>query len=737
MKRFFLIAALSLMALSSHAVADVTPVKPDMTQLKPTTGEADSGTLVANLMTRYHYQAQPLDDSMSEKIFKAYLNTLDNQKIFFTQTDIDAFNKARTSLDDAIWDGNLSEPYAMFNLYRKRMDERITYASELLKKGFDFSKKETYELDRSKAEWAANDKELDDLWRRRVKNDWLRLELADKKPADIRTLLDKRYAGYLKRVKQIDGQDVFQTFMNAYAGSTDPHTSYLGPRAAENFDIAMKLSLEGIGAVLEMRDEYTQVREVVPGGPAAKSGKIHAGDRIVGVAQGKDAPMEDVVGWRLDDVVDKIRGKKDTVVRLEILPAETGLDGVHESVELVRKKVAIVEQAAKKSVIEVKRDGVTHKIGVIDLPTFYQDFDAQRKGDANFRSASRDVAKLLGELKQEKVDGVIMDLRNNGGGSLSEATRMTGLFIATGPVVQVRDWRGKVEEQNDDDAGMAWSGPLVVLVNRGSASASEIFTAAIQDYGRGLVIGSDTFGKGTVQNLVNLDNVAHNSKASFGELKMTIAQFFRINGGSTQLRGVTPDISFPTGIDKKDFGESSYDNALPWSSISPARYEAEGDAKALLSRLKAEHTARIAHDQEWQLQVAELVLAQQYRDRSTVSLNLAERRQQRDDYEGERKALIEKYRGAQPASASSSAVAKASSAAPLPAAASALHPDDGLQADERSLKSELAAEQADKNRKDVQLNEAANIVADEVVALRAEPKLAAVVLPRPTEKAVD
>lgn len=739
MNRLLPVLALAFAVVSGHAVAADTAatsaaaVKPDMTQLEPTPGDADSSTLVANLMTRYHYQAKPLDDSMSQKILTAYLDSLDSQKMFFNQADIDNFDKSRDDLDDAIWDGQLKVPFEIFNRYRERMAERIDFARGLLKKNFDFSKQESYELDRSKAAWPVDERALDDLWRKRVKNDWLRLSLAGKKDDAIRKLLDKRYAGYLKRIEQIESADVFQTFMNAYASSTDPHTNYLGPRAAENFAIAMKLSLEGIGAVLEMRDDYTQVREVVPGGPAATSGKIHAGDRIIGVAQGKDGAMLDVVGWRLNDVVDKIRGKKDTLVRLEILPAETGLDGAHQTVDMVRKKVSLVESAAKKSTIEVDDGGVMRKIGVIDLPSFYRDFAAQQHGDSNSRSATRDVAKLIGELKQEKVDAIIMDLRNNGGGSLTEATEMTGLFIDAGPVVQVRNWRGKVSEEADDNPGMDWNGPLAVLVNRGSASASEIFTAAIQDYGRGLVIGSDTFGKGTVQNLVNLDRVAHDNDAKHGELKMTIAQFFRVDGGSTQLRGVTPDIVFPSGIDKTDFGESSYKDALKWTSITPAHYKLAADAKALLPQLLSEHKARIAKDPEWQLQVAELALAEQMRARTEVSLNLAERRKQRDNYETKRKELVAKYRG-DDAPASSASVATAASTPQVAAAttSTALKSDDGLQADERSLTSELAKEKAAKNRKDVQLTEVANILADAVNAIQNQPKLAAVVLPLST-----
>jgi carboxyl-terminal processing protease len=447
--------------------------------------------------------------------------------------------------------------------------------------------------------WAKSQEELNDVWRKRVKNDWLRLKLAKekdpvkdsdagKKPAstdkttgkdkatvattpakpqdidaEIRKTLDKRYATYLDRVKKLNGEDVFQTFMNAYAMSIEPHTNYLGPRASENFDIAMKLSLEGIGAVLQANDEYTVIREIVPGGPAALSGKIKVGDRIVGVGQGENGQLTDVLGWRLDDVVEQIRGTKDTVVRLDILPVDVGPDGKHELIPIVRKKVNIEEQAAKSSVIETRDGDVVHRIGVITLPSFYQDFDAHRRGDKDYRSATKDVAKLLTELKAQKVEGVMVDLRNDGGGSLNEAADLTGLFIDKGPVVQERNAQGKIDSEDDNTPGMTWEGPLAVLVNRNSASASEIFAAAIQDYGRGLIVGEPTYGKGTVQNLLDLDQYMHNEKPVYGELKSTIAQFFRINGGTTQLRGVTPDINVPLTGDFDENGEQAFDKVSP------------------------------------------------------------------------------------------------------------------------------------------------------------------------------
>lgn len=758
MRKFLLI--LALMAL-------VGPVFAKPTQdtaaplLKATTAEGEAGIWATRFLTRFHYKPTLLDDAMSEQIFKRYLDALDGDRLFFTQADVDHFAGYKDSLDDAIYDQNLAAPFAIFNLYEQRVGERVGYARSLLAKGFDFSVNETYQYDREKTPWAKDTAEVNDVWRKRIKNDWLRLKLANKPDKEIRETLDKRYANYLDRVHQLNSEDVFQTFMNAYASSIEPHTNYLGPRASENFDIAMKLSLEGIGAVLQRDDDYTAIREIVPGGPAALSKKIKVGDRIVGVGQGENGTIVDVVGWRLDDVVEKIRGAKDTVVRLEVLPADAGPDGKHVMLALVRKKVSIEEQAAKKSIIEVKEDKRTRRIGVISLPTFYQDFDARRRGDKNYKSATRDAEKLLGELKQDKVDGVIVDLRNNGGGSLAEATDLTGLFIDKGPVVQVRNAGGQVEQEEDTKAGMAWDGPLAVVVNRGSASASEIFAAAIQDYGRGVIIGEPTFGKGTVQNLVDLDDVAHNEKPTFGEVKMTIAQFFRINGGSTQLRGVTPDISFPLTVDAKDFGESSYDNALPWTSIAPAKYQPVADLKPITPMLLERHQARTAKNVEWQNFEADLADMRSLRAEKTVSLDEQVRRRQRDEQEVKRKArevasghatpdldpaakTVQKIgddakdrAGAKTGSANAikpiaatDAQKKAAGAADAAADKEAPVQDDGLQPDERSVRSDLKREQEEKARRDVILEETAHILADEIDLIRTDTKLAAQVLPR-------
>jgi len=680
-------------------------------ELKPTAAQGQAAILAARLLTRFQYEALPLDDAMSAKIFDAYFKALDGSRLFFTQQDLDKFTPDRGKLDDAIWNGDMSVPFAIFNLYEKRSGERTAYALELLKKGVKLDGNGAYKFDREKAPWAADSAALDTLWKERVENDWIRLKLAGKDDAEIRKTLSRRYENYLDRVHQLDSQDVFQTFMNAYATAIDPHTNYFGPRASQNFDITMKLSLEGIGAVLQEHDEYTVIREVVPGGPAAKSGKLEVGDKIVGVGQGECGAIVDTVGWRIDDVVAKIRGKKGTTVRIEVLPAEGGPDAKPHLITLVRQKVTIADQEAKKKIIDVKENGRTIKVGIIDLPSFYEDFDARRRGDPDYKSASRDVAKLLAQLKAAKVSAVAVDLRDNGGGSLEEAINLTGLFIGKGPVVQVRDSRGQVE-QKDSDEKMLWTGPMAVLVNRGSASASEIFTAAIQDYGRGLIIGEQTFGKGTVQNLTSLDQLAMNTKPTFGELKMTIAEFFRVDGDSTQLHGVTPDIQFPHSIGYKDYGESSYPNALKWTHIPGATYTPVADQKALIAPLTAEHDARAKTDPAWQLLLDELAAARKLHDQKTVSLNYDVREAERKQQDAQDAAFKKRREALGDVSAIT------------------LEPDDGLTAGERSVKQSVAREKAAKEAKDIELDETAHIMADEVALLEKESKLAHDVLPR-------
>jgi len=716
-----LLLALTVTSVAAQSAADLGDGaqnrKASVWPLKATTDQDQAAQLSARFLTRFHYDAKPLDDAMSARIYDAYFKLLDSEKVFFTQADMDKFAPMKTKFDDAIWNQDLSAPFTVFNDYLQSAVKQMTYARGLLKQGFDFTGNDTYDFDRKNATWPKDQAELDDIWRKRTMNDWLRLKLAGKNDDDIRKTLDKRYAGYIERVKQLDSEDAFETFMTAYAHSTDPHTDYLSPRDAENFDMAMKLSLEGIGAQLQARDDYTIIVSLVPGGPAAKSAKLKPGDRIVAVGEGQSGPLVDVVGWRIDDVTHLIRGKKGTTVRLEILPADAGQDGKHEMLTFVRDKISLEDSAASKKIIEIKDGAVTRKIGVIDLPTFYSDFGARSEGDSNFKSATRDVAKLLNELKAQGVEGVVVDLRNDGGGSLAEANSLTGLFIDKGPVVQVRDAKGQVEVQGDEDPGMVWKGPLAVLVNRGSASASEIFTAAIQDYHRGLIIGEPTFGKGTVQNLVDLDHFSQNpdGKPQYGELKMTIAEFFRINGGSTQLKGVTPDLLFPKNGDDKDFGESTYDNALKWTQISPAGYQPVADLHAYLPQLQQMHDARTAKSPAWQLMLDELAQYKMMRDKTTISLNFATRETERKQQDAMQASFRARHKAIDGTEGS------------LSDDDSSL--DDGLDANERSLSTELKEEKDAKKAKDVDLNETAHIVSDAVELIKADPKLAAQVLP--------
>jgi carboxyl-terminal processing protease len=710
MKRKLLWITLFLATFAQAATLDQGTPLPE---LKPAAQEVQAARIAAEVLGRYHYKMPPVDDALSQNVFDKYLKSLDPEKLFFVQADIDNFARERARLGGALLQEDLSVPFAMFNLYEQRAAERFAYARALLKTGFDFQQKESYQFSREKEAWPKTEAEMKELWRKRVKNDWLRLKLGGKDDKAIADILDKRFDGFRKRLVQVTNADAFQTFMNAYTMAIEPHTNYMGPRTAEDFDISMRLSLVGIGAVLTVSDDFATIRELVPGGPASLSGQLKIGDQIAGVAQGEGGVMIDVQGWRLDDTVRLIRGAPDSVVVLDILPADAGPDGKHKLVTLIRKKISLEQQAAKSSVRSVTDGKNSRRIGVITLPSFYLDVAAKQTGANDFRSATRDVARLLDELKKDKVDGVLIDLRNNGGGSLPEAVELTGLFIGQGPVVQQRDARGAISVESDTDPGVGWNGPLGVLINRASASASEIFAAAIQDYGRGLIIGEPSFGKGTVQALIDLDRIARNGKPQFGELKLTVAQFFRINGGTTQLRGVTPDILFPSTIGAENYGESSYENALPWMQIKAADYVPEGDLKGLLPTLSTLHDARVKKDRHFQYLQEDLALSRLERDKNLVSLNETERRKERDAQEARLRSREDrKDADAQNASVRSN---------PLP--------DDGLQPGERNLANELAAEKTRKNAEDFLLNEAVNILGDKLEVLKTDGALATRVKP--------
>ncbi len=628
-----------LVLLVSTSVWAVTQPAEQVT-FKPSLEQRLRSNLATKFLANWHYKDTRLDDELSEMIFDGYLDLLDPNYSFFLASDIETFAPYRLRLDDALQHSDPTPAYEMFNVYVQRVKERVEFARAQLKQPMDFTIDESYIWDRSDTKWAKSEAELDEFWRLRVKNDYLRLRLTDKEDEAILETLDDRYENLDRRISELNSDDIFQFFMNAFAQSIEPHTAYMSPRRSENFEISMRLSLEGIGALLGRENEYTSIASVVPGGPADKEGHLKAGDKVLAVGQGKDGKMEDVVGWRVDDVVDLIRGPKHTIVRIEVLHEDTGLNGPTELIEIVRDEVKLEEQAAQSRIIEVPGENEeVVKVGVIDLPVFYLDFTGRAKNLPDYRSSTRDVRRLIDEMKTEGIEGLVVDLRNNGGGSLLEATTLTGLFIDEGPVVQVRNSSGRISTEEDTDPGMAWNGPLAVLVNRYSASASEIFAAAIQDYGRGLVIGETTFGKGTVQNLVDLDDYAPPSdEGKMGQLKITMAQFFRVNGGSTQNRGVVPDIQFPSAGDPDEYGERSLDNALPWTSIPTANYEREGNLDRMVAVADYRYQDRIASDQEFGWLLSDVEEYNLNKDKKDISLLESKRREELEKEEAKRAA---------------------------------------------------------------------------------------------------
>ena len=529
------------------------------------------GQLVTEFVQKSHYRHAAVDDDLSSQVLDRYIEALDNNRMYLLASDIEAFEQYRYLLDDMVRSEPLNPVFEMFDVYRTRVRERLEYARSQLESEPDFAVDETYLFDREDVAWAASKADLDELWRKRVKNDALSLALAEKEWPDIQEVLEKRYASFAKRMDQIKSDDVFETFMNAFAHTLDPHSSYLSPRNSEEYRIQMSLSYFGIGASLQTEDDYVMVSNIIPGGPAAIDGSLQPKDKITAVAQGADGELVDVIGWRLDDVVQLIRGPAETVVRLQIISAGS-LPGAEEKIlTLTRNQVKLEEQAAKSEIVTIPRDGRDWSIGVIDVPSFYRDYRALSNGDKDYTSTTKDVKRLIGELEEQGIDGLIIDLRNNGGGHLTEATALSGLFIDNGPVVQLRNSNGRISRLDDPDPvpRVAYTGPMAVLVNRYSASASEIFAAAIQDYARGVIIGQQTFGKGTVQNLYSLDQyVRRPDDEGLGQLTLTIGKYYRVTGESTQHRGVDPDISLPSPIDATVVGESVRDSALPWGHHS-------------------------------------------------------------------------------------------------------------------------------------------------------------------------
>jgi carboxyl-terminal processing protease len=622
-------ALLALCVISPLACAafslptDLAEVK--FKSLKPMKSHKKTSSMVFNELYYRHYQSLPVNDQLSSRVFDQFLQQLDPQRYYFLASDIAEFEQYRFLLDEALETSNLEPGFKIFNRYQERVIERLVFALDFIEKKLPtltFKGDDTIEIDRENSAWAQSIEESNALWRKRLTNAALTQKLDNATPEKILKNLNRRYRSKLQRILQTNSEDAFEPYINAFAQIYDPHTQYLSPRNSENFNINMRLSLEGIGAVLQKEDEYTKVVRLVPAGPADKSNLLKPADRIVGVGQGRTGEIEDVIGFRIDEVVDRIRGPKGTTVALEIIPSTAESDHQTKVIHIKRDLVKLEDQAAKSDIINIKRpDNSPLKIGVIDIPAFYVDFAALRRGDEDYRSTTRDVKALITELQQKDIDGLVVDLRNNGGGSLREANQLLGLFIRKGPTVQVRDNKGKVEVLKDKDRDIFYDGPMAVLVNRLSASASEIFAAAIQDYERGLVVGTQTFGKGTVQALRDLDE---------GQLKITQAKFYRVSGKSSQHQGVLPDIRFPSLHDLDEIGESALDNALPWDSISPVKYDRYFKIQPTLTTLQKQHQARVATNPAYQYLVRTLELNEQWDKKNKLSLNEVVRLQERE-----------------------------------------------------------------------------------------------------------
>lgn len=583
----------------------------------------------------HHYHKMPLNDELASDIFDQYLTDLDPNRVYFMQSDVDEFEPLRLKLDDELRNGNLTSGYKIFNRYQQRTREQLSRLVTMLERGIDeldFTLDDEVLLDRSESPWAATDREMAKIWEHRLKNAVLAMRLEDLEDEEITSRLLRRYRAQINRLAQNNNDDAFQVYINALAKNYDPHTSWFTPHNLDNFNINMSRSLEGIGAVLQAEDEYTKIVRLVPGGPAQKGGTLQPADRIVAVGQEQEE-MVNVIGWRLDEVVNLIRGPKGTRVRLEVIPSGSASEHTTREVTIVRNKIVLEEQAARSEILDIPRGEASLRVGLVTIPTFYMDFEAYRRGDPNYTSTTRDVVKLIQSLTEQEIDGLIIDLRNNGGGSLQEATQLVSLFINRGPTVQVRDSRGRVQVEQNQIPGMIYGGPMMVMVNRFSASASEIFAGAMQDHGRALVVGDDTYGKATVQTLLPL---------KYGQFKMTTNKFYRVSGESNQHSGVLPDIALPAVINKEDIGESSLPNALSSDSISPARYEPVFDFSPYVPQLQALHEKRTEEHPEFVYMRKQRELLEERRQQKTASLNENTRRKDQSDWE-QRRLLLENF----------------------------------------------------------------------------------------------
>lgn len=629
----FLAACIALTGVNAHGLADA-----EIEPLDYSKNQSDTAIEVVYRLYAGHFNKQRLDDELSQAFLEKYLEMLDPSKMFFYKKDIEQFSKHSSKFDDYFKEGNLDATYEIYQTYQTRVKSRLQSVIEILEDDtveFRFDGKDSIELDRKEAQWLSTMAEADDIWYRRIKLSLLNLKMSGKELDEARVTVAKRYKNQLNRVKQEKSQDVFEIALNSLTELFDPHTNYWSPRTTENFNISMSKSLEGIGAVLQSEDEFTKVVRLVSGGPAAKQGDLKAADRIVAVGQGDNGELIDIVGWRLDEVVQLIRGPKNTIVKLQVLPASEVVGGDTQIIKINRGKVTLEDQAAQKAVLELSNNDKLYKLGVIQLPDFYVDFEAVSRRDPNFKSSTKDVRKLLEELKLEGVDGVILDLRNNGGGSLQEATQLTDLFIDRGVVVQIKTPDGRVGRQNQAYMRAAYDGPLIVLVNRLSASASEIFAGAIQDYGRGLILGSRSFGKGTVQSVKDL---------RLGHLKLTESKFYRVSGDSTQHRGVVPDITFPSLVDEDEVGESAYPSALPWDQIRPVPHQIYSDYNPKLGNLISKHKARAATDPDFIYLQDSIKLVNENQSQKAISLNEKVRNDRKKELEMKSMSLENKRR---------------------------------------------------------------------------------------------
>lgn len=663
--------------------------------IKPIPAQYKAEELTTRILSSYHYRKLKLNDSLSAAIYDKFIDGIDHGRLYYLASDLEGFEKYKLSFDDYLQTRELDVPFEIYNVFRKRYKERSGYIQTLLKEGkpFDYSVDESINTDREKAPWAKSADELNDTWRKYLKSEALDLKLAGKADTAVVSTLRDRYKNRDRALGRIRTEQVFQMFMNAYAESMDPHTSYMAPTSADRFKQEMSQSVEGIGAILGEENNYITIKEVIPGGPAFKGKQLKKEDKIVAVAQGDEGKMVDIVGWFVDDAVKLIKGPKATVVRLQVISADALPGNPPKEFRLVREKIKLEEQRAKKEIVSVNSGKKDYKIGVIDIPLFYRDFEGAQHKEKEFSSTTRDVQKIITELQQENVDGIIIDLRNNGGGSLTEAVSLTGLFINRGPVVQVKEGQGEVEVQSDNDPNIAYNGPMAVMVNRFSASASEIFAAAIQDYKRGIIVGEQTYGKGTVQTLIDLNQWVPKETDQLGQVKLTVAKFYRINGSSTQLKGVIPDMELPTAFKINEYGEGSQPSALPWDQIASSKYESTNNINdKVVSQLQDKYNQRLKSDEELKTLVKTLDEFKKARENKIVSLQESKRKVEREEAEKKRAAMKQLGEDA----------------------------DDDEEEPERKI-AETTKEV--KKKKDVYLNETGRMLAD-LIVISKEPSLA-------------